>query len=148
MEKRIPTFEDFINESISAKDAAKALGVNDPADKEVSLWVTVANMLEEYDFEILQALTDGKFITGINKNTAVGVYIEENGGKKTLIIKKAVTEDAAAFVAKAMKTTPEKWESLNAACTIEKIDMGNSIKVRDTADSLEKILKRIHFSIK
>lgn len=76
MENRVPSLDEYIAEhlaneqsahdslfeSLGARDVAKILGIKDPSDLVVGLWVGVTNAMDEYDLEITDELTKGKEI--------------------------------------------------------------------------------------
>jgi hypothetical protein len=149
MKKRFPSLDEFINESLSAKEVAKALGITDMSNKEVSLWVIISNQFDEYDLEIFQALTEGKSIAGLKGNVAIAIYAETNGDKVTLVVKRAASEDGSAFAAKALKTTPDKWESLGATINTEKVEYNaKKIDIHTITDKTDQYLKKFAFIMK
>lgn len=86
MKIRIPSFEDYIaeqkavnksmslvnNESLHARDVAKILGINDPAEQSVGLWVGLSNLIDEFELDVYKNLTreDDEYIIAYTNNAS------------------------------------------------------------------------------
>ena len=160
MANRVPTLDEYINESKqinegktfnwnAAKVAKNFNEVNedeplDPSNKEVGLWVTIANLFNEFDLEVFQDL-DAYSISGVSGN---GIYVGIDAeifdkGDVTLTVTRAKPQDPAGFAKAMSSTSPSDWNFKNTDYERESVGYRQiKLDIRVTGDLIEKLFRK------